>query len=115
MEWGKEGGGADATIADLATWGQTCLGILRQGDWLDPDSGQALGYTANVACNPKTGAVIAYALNSTEGPLDLSSGLASPLGRTTSRRRPPRARWCSRPGLALASGALEHGLELRPR
>lgn len=73
MEWGKEGGGAYATIADLASWGQTCLGILRQGDWLT-HSGQALGYTANVACNPKTGAVIAYALNSTEGPLDLSSG-----------------------------------------
>jgi len=99
MEWGKEGGGAYATIADLATWGQTCLGmsllprrlaserlkttmidagdyglgIVRQGDWL-AHSGQAIGYTANVACDPKTGAVIAYALNSTEGPLDLSSG-----------------------------------------
>jgi D-alanyl-D-alanine carboxypeptidase len=98
MEWGKEGGGAYGTIGDLATWGGTCLGtnllpakvaaerlkttkidagnyglgIVRQGDWL-AHSGQAIGYTANVACNPKTGAVVAYALNSTEGPLDLGT------------------------------------------
>ena len=98
MEWGKEGGGAYSTIGDLATWGSTCLGtrllpakvaadrlktttidagdyglgILRQGDWL-AHSGQAIGYTANVACDPKTGAVVAYALNSTAGPLDLGS------------------------------------------
>jgi D-alanyl-D-alanine carboxypeptidase len=98
MEWGKEGGGAYSTIGDLAKWGSTCLGtnllpakvaaqrlkttkidagnyglgIVRQGDWL-AHSGQAIGYTANVACNPKTGAVVAYALNSTEGPLDISS------------------------------------------
>ena len=98
MEWGKEGGGAYSTIGDLAKWGGSCLGtnllpakvaaerlkttkinagnyglgIVRQGDWLAHD-GQAIGYTANVACNPKTGAVVAYALNSTEGPLDFSS------------------------------------------
>lgn len=98
MEWGKEGGGAYGTIGDLARWGGTCLGmnqlpakvaaqrlkttkidagnyglgIVRQGDWL-AHSGQAIGYTANVACNPKTGAVVAYALNSTEGPFDLGS------------------------------------------
>lgn len=98
MEWGKEGGGAYSTIGDLATWGSTCLGttllpkavaadrlkttpidagdyglgIIRQGDWL-AHSGQAIGYTANVACNPATGAVVAYALNSTSGPIDLGS------------------------------------------
>jgi D-alanyl-D-alanine carboxypeptidase len=97
MEWGKEGGGAYSTIGDLATWGSTCLGnkflpaklvaqrlktttidagryglgIIRQGDWL-AHSGQAIGYTTNVACNPKTGAVVAYALNSTAGPTDLA-------------------------------------------
>lgn len=100
MEWGKEGGGAYSTIGDLATWGGTCLGttllpanvaadrlkttqidagryglgIVREGGWL-AHSGQAIGYTANVACNPKTGAVVAYALNSTSGPLDLSNYL----------------------------------------
>jgi D-alanyl-D-alanine carboxypeptidase len=98
MEWGKEGGGAYSTIGDLATWGSTCLGttllpkavaadrlkttpvdagdyglgIIRQGGWL-AHSGQAIGYTANVACDPKTGAVVAYAMNSTSGPIDLSS------------------------------------------
>lgn len=98
MEWGKEGGGAYSTIGDLAKWGSTCLGtnllpskvaaqrlkttkidagnyglgIVREGDWL-AHSGQAIGYTANVACNPKTGAVVAYALNSTEGPLDFGT------------------------------------------
>ena len=102
MEWGKEGGGAYSTIGDLATWGGTCLGmsllpkdlvaerlkttkidagnyglgIIRQGDWL-AHSGQAIGYEANVACNPKTGAVVAYAVNSTEGLLDLDSFLGS--------------------------------------
>jgi D-alanyl-D-alanine carboxypeptidase len=96
MEWGKEGGGAYSTIGDLATWGSTCLGtnllpakvaaerlqtttidagkyglgIIREGDWL-AHSGQAIGYTANVACNPKTGAVVAYAGNSTDALLDL--------------------------------------------
>lgn len=96
MEWGKEGGGAYSTIGDLATWGSTCLGtnllpakvaadrlettaidageyglgIIREGDWL-AHSGQAIGYTANVACNPKTGAVVAYAGNSTSALLDL--------------------------------------------
>ena len=100
MEWGKEGGGAYSTIGDLATWGSTCLGnsllpakvvaqrlkttridageyglgIIREGDWLS-HSGQAIGYTANVACNPKTGAVVAYALNSTEGPFGLTEYL----------------------------------------
>ena len=98
MEWGKEGGGAYSTIGDLATWGSTCLGtrllpakvaaerlkttkidagdyglgIIRQGDWL-AHSGQAIGYEANVACDPSTGAVVAYAVNSTEGLFDLGS------------------------------------------
>lgn len=102
MEWGKEGGGAHATIGDLARWGSTCLGdsllpadvvatrlkttpiasgnyglgIIRQGDWL-AHSGQALGYTANIACNPKTGAVVAYAVNSTAGAIDIDSTLGS--------------------------------------
>ncbi len=100
MEWGKEGGGAYSTIGDLAKWGGSCLGtgflpakvaaarlkttkiapgdyglgIIRQGDWLS-HGGQAIGYQANVACNPKTGAVVAYAVNSTEGPVDLGSYL----------------------------------------
>ena len=100
MEWGKEGGGAYSTIGDLATWGSTCLGtrllpakvaaerlkttkidagnyglgIIRQGDWL-AHSGQAIGYEANVACDPSTGAVVAYAVNSTEGLFDLGSFL----------------------------------------
>lgn len=98
MQWGKEGGGAYSTIADLATWGRTCLGthllpsgiaqerlsttsidagryglgIIREGNWL-AHGGQAIGYTANVACNPKTGAVVAYALNSTEGIFDIKT------------------------------------------
>jgi D-alanyl-D-alanine carboxypeptidase len=102
MEWGKEGGGAYSTIGDLATWGSTCLGttllpaniaaerlkttkidagtyglgILREGSWL-AHSGQAVGYTANVACNPKTGAVVAYALNSTDGLIDLASSVGT--------------------------------------
>lgn len=103
MEWGKEGGGAYATIGDLARWGGTCLGdallpadvvarrlqttdlpstgqyglgIIRKGDWLE-HSGQALGYVANVACNTKTGAVVAYAVNSTAGALDIDSSLGS--------------------------------------
>lgn len=80
MEWGKEGGGAYGTIADLATWGGICLGmsllppkvaaqrlkttkinagayglgIVREGDWL-AHSGQAIDYTANVACNRRPG------------------------------------------------------------
>jgi D-alanyl-D-alanine carboxypeptidase len=100
MEWGKEGGGAYSTIGDLATWGSTCLGttllpksvaadrlkttpidagayglgIIREGSWL-AHSGQAIGYTANVACDPRTGAVVAYAVNSTEGILDLGSSV----------------------------------------
>lgn len=100
MEWGKEGGGAYSTIGDLAKWGSTCLGttllpkavaadrlkttpidagdyglgIIREGSWL-AHSGQAIGYTANVACDPKTGAVVAYAVNSTEGILDLGSSV----------------------------------------
>lgn len=102
MEWGKEGGGAYSTIGDLATWGGTCLGttllpakiaaerlkttkidagnyglgIVREGTWL-AHSGQAIGYTANVACNPKTGAVVAYALNSTAGTFDVGSYLGA--------------------------------------
>jgi D-alanyl-D-alanine carboxypeptidase len=100
MMWGKEGGGAYSTIGDLAKWGGTCLGtsflpakvaadrlqtttidagryglgIIREGSWL-AHSGQAIGYTANVACNPKSGAVVAYALNSTEGPFGLDPEL----------------------------------------
>lgn len=96
FDWGREGGGAYATIGDLAQWGSTCLGnsllptqlvrqrlrthtsnagqyglgIIRQGQWL-AHSGQALGWTANVACNPKTGAVVAYATNSTNGTFDV--------------------------------------------
>ncbi len=102
MEWGKEGGGAYSTIGDLAKWGSTCLGtsflpakvaaerlkttkiapgnyglgIIRQGAWLS-HGGQAIGYQDNVACNPKTGAVVAYATNSTEGPVDLASFLGT--------------------------------------
>ena len=100
MMWGKEGGGAYSTIGDLAKWGGTCLGtrflpakvaadrlkttkidagdyglgIIREGNWL-AHSGQAIGYEANVACDPKTGAVVAYAVNSTEGLLDVGSVL----------------------------------------
>jgi D-alanyl-D-alanine carboxypeptidase len=96
FDWGKEGGGAYSTIGDLATWGGTCLGnsllpkstvakrlvfssidvgqygrgIIKQGDWLSHE-GQAIGYEANVACNPKTGAVAAWAVNSTQGSMFL--------------------------------------------
>ena len=92
LDWGREGGGAWSTIGDLATWGGTCLGnsllppamvkkrlathainvgnyglgIIRQGDWL-AHSGQVIGMVTNVACNPKTGAVVAYGVNSTYG------------------------------------------------
>jgi D-alanyl-D-alanine carboxypeptidase len=102
MTWGKEGGGAYSTIGDLAKWGGTCLGtsllstsvaaerlkttkidageyglgIIRQGNWLS-HSGQAVGYEANVACDPRTGAVVAYAVNSTYGMLDLGSHLGA--------------------------------------
>jgi len=100
FDWGKEGGGAWSTIGDLATWGGTCLGnsllpksvvakrlvfstinvgsygrgIIRKGDWL-AHGGQAIGYEANVACNPKTGAVAAWAVNSTYGSLFLNDNL----------------------------------------
>lgn len=100
FDWGKEGGGAYSTIGDLATWGGTCLGnsllpksmvakrlvfsaidagnygrgIIRQGDWLAHE-GQAIGYEANVACDPKTGAVAVWAVNSTEGSLMLNDAL----------------------------------------
>jgi D-alanyl-D-alanine carboxypeptidase len=99
FEWGKEGGGAWSTIGDLATWGGTCLGnsllprpiiaerlrttkidaghglgIIRQGDWL-AHGGQAIGYETNVACNPKTGAVVATAVNSTYGKVDVDSAI----------------------------------------
>ena len=100
LDWGREGGGAYSTIGDLATWGGTCLGntllaksivgqrlransidaglyglgITRQGDWL-AHSGQVLGFTSNVACNAKTGAVVAYVTNSTYGTIDLMSSL----------------------------------------
>ncbi len=98
--WGREGGGAYSTIGDLATWGGTCLGnsllpksvvakrlvfssidvgkygrgIIKQGDWLSHE-GQAIGYEANVSCNPKTGAVTAWAVNSTEGSLFLNDAI----------------------------------------
>ncbi|MFZ4485473.1 MAG: serine hydrolase domain-containing protein [Candidatus Nanopelagicales bacterium] len=100
MDWGKEGGGAYSTIGDLAKWGGLCLGtsllppkvsaqrlkttkidagnyglgIIRQGDWLS-HSGQAVGYEANVACNPKTGAVVALAVNSTYGMIDVNGAI----------------------------------------
>lgn len=100
FDWGKEGGGAYSTIGDLATWGGTCLGnsllptsmvakrlvfnainvgnygkgIMRQGTWLSHE-GQAIGYEANVACDPKTGAVAVWAVNSTEGSLMLNDVL----------------------------------------
>jgi len=100
FDWGKEGGGAYSTIGDLATWGGTCLGnsllppsmvakrlvfttidvgdygrgIIRKGSWLR-HSGQAIGYVANVACNPKTGAVAVWAVNSTSGGLMLDNVL----------------------------------------
>jgi len=100
FDWGKEGGGAYSTIGDLATWGGTCLGnsllppsivakrlvftainvgnygrgIIRQGAWLSHE-GQAIGYEANVACNPKTGAVSVWAVNSTEGSMMLNDVL----------------------------------------
>lgn len=96
FDWGKEGGGAYSTIGDLATWGGTCLGnsllpkstvakrlvfssidvgkygrgIIKQGNWLSHE-GQAIGYEANVACNPKTGAVAVWAVNSTQGSMFL--------------------------------------------
>lgn len=96
FDWGKEGGGAFSTIGDLATWGGTCLGnsllpkstvakrlvfsgidvgqygrgIIKQGAWLSHE-GQAIGYEANVACNPKTGAVAVWAVNSTQGSMFL--------------------------------------------
>ena len=102
LDWGREGGGAWSTIGDLATWGGTCLGnsllppamvkkrlavstidvgryglgIIRQGDWL-AHSGQVIGMVTNVACNPKTGAVVAYGVNSTYGP---SLGFLDELG-----------------------------------
>lgn len=98
FSWGKEAGGAYATIGDLAEWGNTCLGnsllpnrlvrqrlttteigaleyglgITRQGDWLS-HTGQVLGWSSDVACNLKTGAVIAYATNSTNGVRDFPS------------------------------------------
>jgi D-alanyl-D-alanine carboxypeptidase len=100
LDWGLEGGGAYSTIGDLATWGGTCLGnsllpksmvakrlvfnlidvghygrgIIRQGDWLSHE-GQAIGYEANVACDPKTGAVSAWAVNSTYGSFVLNDVL----------------------------------------
>jgi hypothetical protein len=49
-------------------------GIIRQGDWL-AHGGQAIGYEANVACNPKTGAVTAWAVNSTYGSFFLNDNL----------------------------------------
>lgn len=96
FDWGREGGGAYATIGDLARWGSTCLGnsllpkklarqrgltsatdygnyglgVIQQGDWLS-HSGQVIGWTATVACNPKTGGVVAYATNSTNGIVDV--------------------------------------------
>jgi hypothetical protein len=59
------------TKIDAGNYG---LGIIRQGDWLS-HSGQAIGYEANVACNPKTGAVVALAVNSTYGMLDVNGAI----------------------------------------
>jgi D-alanyl-D-alanine carboxypeptidase len=100
FDWGREGGGAYSTIGDLASWGGTCMGnsllptsmaakrlvfttidvgqygrgIIRQGDWLS-HGGQAIGYEANVDCNPRTGAVAAWAVNSTQGSMFLDDVL----------------------------------------
>ena len=53
------------------------LGIIKDGPWLE-HSGQALGHEAKVGCNPSTGQVYAYALNSTYGTVDLGSYLDLP-------------------------------------
>lgn len=102
LDWGQEGGGAYSTIGDLASWGGTCLGnsllpaslaearlqthaidagqyglgIKREGDWL-AHGGQVLGFTSNVACNPKTGAVVAYVTNSTYGTFDVKDAVGA--------------------------------------
>jgi D-alanyl-D-alanine carboxypeptidase len=90
ITWGREGGGAYATLPDLYTWAKLCegnallspemvaqrgkthridagdygLGIIRQGAYWG-HTGQAIGYEALVACNPKTGNVVALAVNNT--------------------------------------------------
>jgi len=92
MTWGREGGGAYATLPDLYTWAKSCegnallspamvaqrekthkidvgkygLGIINQGDYWT-HTGQGVGYEALATCNPKTGEVIALAVNSTDG------------------------------------------------
>jgi len=97
FDWGREGGGAYATIRDLAAWGNTCLGnsllpnksvrqrmtwktasgvdyglgLIKEGDWLS-HTGQTLGWSANVACNSSTGAVVAYMINSSTGVSDFA-------------------------------------------
>jgi D-alanyl-D-alanine carboxypeptidase len=90
MTWGREGGGAYATLPDLYKWAKSCagstylspamvkerqkthkidvgnygLGIIDQaGYW--GHSGQGIGYEALVTCNPKTGHVVALAVNDT--------------------------------------------------
>ncbi|MEI6360909.1 MAG: serine hydrolase domain-containing protein [Actinomycetes bacterium] len=90
MTWGREGGGAYATLPDLYTWAKSCagnkylspamiaqrekthkidagnygLGIIHQdGYW--GHTGQGIGYEALVTCNPKTGDVVAIAVNDT--------------------------------------------------
>jgi D-alanyl-D-alanine carboxypeptidase len=90
MTWGREGGGAYATLPDLYKWAKSCagstylspamvkerqkthkidvgnygLGIIDQaGYW--GHSGQGIGYEALVTCNPKTGDVVALAVNDT--------------------------------------------------
>ena len=92
MTWGREGGGAYATLPDLYKWAKTCegnallsptmvaqrekthkidvgnygLSIINQGDYWT-HTGQGIGYEALATCNPKTGEVIALAVNSTDG------------------------------------------------
>ncbi len=90
MTWGREGGGAYATLPDLYRWAKSCagstylspamvkerqkthkidagnygLGIIKQdGYW--GHTGQGIGYEALVTCNPKTGNVVALAINDT--------------------------------------------------
>ena len=90
MTWGREGGGAYATLPDMYRWAKSCagsaylspamvkerqkthkidagnygLGIINQdGYW--GHTGQGIGYEALVTCNPKTGEVVALAVNDT--------------------------------------------------
>lgn len=92
MTFGREGGGAYATLPDLGTWAKSCvgnnlldkttvtereqttdinagaygLGIINEGDWWG-HTGQVLGYEALAVCNPDTGRAVALAVNSSSG------------------------------------------------